>query len=936
VTHAVSLWDGIRVCGDEHNQRTGLNRLPSFTADVRCDWPYNHAPLVPTDDPIQRPVTPFDETLAPGGAPTQPAAALTYAAPPVVLSTRYEILDELGHGGMGIVYRARDRETGEMLALKVLRPEIAADAAMAERFKSELRLARQITHKNVCRIYDFNRIGSVACISMELVEGESLRHALERFGNLSVRASARIAAQICSAMHEAHQQGIVHRDMKPENVMLDSAGEAKVMDFGIAQSVKHQVSDGAIAGTPAYMSPEQVDGKPADARSDIYAIRMVLYEMLTGKVPFTSDTPSSVARKNADEPPRPPRELEPSIPAHLERVVLRCLEKDPGRRFQSVVELERALLEDSPAEAAEFNIPVPERLNRIGYADYALGVAGLVGLFAFLAIWPYAVPAGSQKLQVDAVSARREAQQWLGRLEHESRQTTVEPQYAERRYRMLVFSSTLNFPLMRNGLFSALNTIDFPVRWKVEYGTTSWMHGMEDSDGQIVLNREGKPIEYVRKNSVQEFLPKYQPPPVENRREIARMLAEQMCGAPLVGIPYTELAGGPWNASYAITWQRQHPVHPPEFLFPTTRVTLWAEKPMEVHCPASDSITSGMPDFRGMFSRTFGLILAFVAIGSLLVWFIMGRCYTSALLMRRAPMGVILGLAFGWVGGFEFGGSAPEWWMALAIALLTALLWTISIVALEHRMLRWRPEMLATWELAWRGRLLDPAVGGAVLRGAAGGLALVGAQAGIAILTNLASTQHTLGVSLFYIFALGVPDPSSAGWSLASSAPALYVIALVLLVGGAVGFCTVGYATMSAVKWLQRAEQHGGLAQRFDKYFAFFLGASSCVAILPLAVHIDFARTLAPGLGFLTVPLVLGAALVWLAIRYDILTAVVAAGTLTLLGVNYTVVSLLSDIGNSSNMALFGVWAAVVLAAGVVVFRAQVMEKLQQTRAELR
>src|SRR3984957_12181333 len=179
------------------------------------------------------------------------------------LGQRYEILGEAGHGSMGNVYKARDRETGETVALKLLKPEIASDQAMMDRFKNELLYARKITHKNVCRVHEFNRIGGIAYTSMEFVEGESLRSVLNRFGGLPLRKANHVALQICSGLAEAHAQGIVHRDLKPENVMIDAQGNVKIMDFGIARSMEAGARlTGSMVGTPAYMAPEQVAGEP--------------------------------------------------------------------------------------------------------------------------------------------------------------------------------------------------------------------------------------------------------------------------------------------------------------------------------------------------------------------------------------------------------------------------------------------------------------------------------------------------------------------------------------------------------------------------------------------------------------------------------------------------------------------------------------------------
>lgn len=284
----------------------------------------------------------FAETVA-TPAPTIPAVNIGSVAL-AAIGQRYEILAEAGHGSMGNVYKARDRETGEIVALKLLKPEIASDHAMMERFKNELLFARRITHKNVCRLHEFNRVGGIAYTSMEFVEGESLRSVLSRFGGLPQRKAIDLALQICSGLKEAHAQGIVHRDLKPENIMVDAQGNVKIMDFGIARSMEAATRlTGSMVGTPQYMAPEQAAGKPVDYRTDIYSLGLMLYEMFTGKAAFTADNPVAVALKQMREEPLPPHQVDPAIPAYIERTILKCLLKEPANRFQSIAQLEQAL-----------------------------------------------------------------------------------------------------------------------------------------------------------------------------------------------------------------------------------------------------------------------------------------------------------------------------------------------------------------------------------------------------------------------------------------------------------------------------------------------------------------------------------------------------------------------------------------------------------------
>jgi len=258
---------------------------------------------------------------------------------------RYELLGEVGRGGMGIVYKARDQETGEIVALKVLKPEISADPVVMQRFKNELRLARKITHKNVCRLHEFNRLGDVAYITMEFVEGETLRALLQKRGGgrPDLAAILDLAHQIAEGLQEAHRQAVVHRDLKPENVFVMPDGHVKVMDFGIARSMESNTQTVTLIGTPAYMAPEQAKGQRTDHRADIYSFGLMLYEMVTGAPAFQADTPLAVLLQQIQDIPRPPREITPDVPANLNRLILRCLEKDPINRFASTDELLREL-----------------------------------------------------------------------------------------------------------------------------------------------------------------------------------------------------------------------------------------------------------------------------------------------------------------------------------------------------------------------------------------------------------------------------------------------------------------------------------------------------------------------------------------------------------------------------------------------------------------
>jgi len=254
---------------------------------------------------------------------------------------RYEIVEELGAGGMGRVYRAYDKKLQEDIALKLIRPDIGADRKTIERFHNEIKIARKITHKNVCRTHDLHEERKTLFLTMEFVRGEDLRSLIHRTKVLSIATSVSIARQIAEGLSEAHKLGIIHRDLKPGNIMIDKDGQAKIMDFGIARSLlgKGLTGEGAIVGTPEYMSPEQIEGKEIDQRSDIYSLGIILYEMLIGRPPFEGETPFSVATKHKTEPPPVPKKIIPQMPEELNRLILRCLEKDKTKRYQTAEEL---------------------------------------------------------------------------------------------------------------------------------------------------------------------------------------------------------------------------------------------------------------------------------------------------------------------------------------------------------------------------------------------------------------------------------------------------------------------------------------------------------------------------------------------------------------------------------------------------------------------
>jgi len=264
---------------------------------------------------------------------------------------RYEIKEILGTGGMGVVYRAFDRELQEPVAIKTLRPEtLTGNSVALERFKQEIRLARRIAHRNVVRTYDLGEVNGMYYLTMELVEGTSLKLLIASRGKLPVPVTLTVGKQLCRALEVAHAEGVIHRDIKPQNMVVEPSGFLKVMDFGIAR-LANQPKDkpqgltaaGTTIGTPDYMSPEQLSGSELDPRSDLYSAGVVLFECLTGRVPFEAETTWSLIAKHLEEGPPDPRTLNADVPDALAAVVLKAMGKMPEERYRTAGELHDAL-----------------------------------------------------------------------------------------------------------------------------------------------------------------------------------------------------------------------------------------------------------------------------------------------------------------------------------------------------------------------------------------------------------------------------------------------------------------------------------------------------------------------------------------------------------------------------------------------------------------
>src|SRR2546423_5298156 len=292
--------------------------------------------------------------------------------PGTVFANRYEVKEVLGAGGMGVVYRALDRELQEPVAIKTLRPEAMLDASALERFKQEIRLARKIAHRNVVRTYDLGELNGMYYLTMEYVEGTPLKRLIESRGKLPLPVTLTVGKQLCRALEVAHQEGIIHRDIKPQNMIVEPSGVLKVMDFGIARLANRSkdeglTKDGMSIGTPDYMSPEHLSGKELAARSDLYSAGVVLFECLTRRLPFDAETTFALIAKHLEEEPPDPRAVNPAVPEALAQLILKAMAKEPPDRYQTAVQMHDALAAiglDSRSRSSRCSPPVGSQHNK--------------------------------------------------------------------------------------------------------------------------------------------------------------------------------------------------------------------------------------------------------------------------------------------------------------------------------------------------------------------------------------------------------------------------------------------------------------------------------------------------------------------------------------------------------------------------------------------
>lgn len=814
----------------------------------------------------------------PANPEDQPTLDHVPSPAPGGLAARYDILSELGRGGMGIVYKARDRETGAIVALKVLRPEIAADAQVLERFKNEVLLARKITHKNVCRIHEFNRTQDTAYISMEYVEGESLRHILLRSGGLRAGKAIQIAQQICAGLREAHSQGVVHRDLKPENVMLDPAGQVKIMDFGIARSTEGgQTQAGALVGTPAYMSPEQAEGKPADARSDLYSLGLILYEMFTGATAFQGDTPFAIALKQIHETPPFPREAEPLLPAHIEKLILKCLEKNAGKRFQSVDELEAALTQKAearPVAPGGAEVALPVHLTRWQRSDWVLVFLAIAGLALFFPFFERTSLAPRSKVSFDRSVLRRIAQEHAQRL--------GAPVGKESQIGVVSLADEYDSVAQRAGARAALELANNPVpywTWRVV-----WENGT-----RVKVDSRGSLVTFTRDFPASPAIERL---PIEEARPLAEKALREFFNRDPALLLVETATGDKWRGQPAVAfaWEDRNDYHGLR-----RRFVVWLVGRDIAALNAWFDLPPGYVFFNVLLQILPMLALVFVA-----SWGISQRQAVELGARWRtvaAAGGFVVGIWYGWCVVFPGERTLFKAMVSGAFGLPFALGLFFILVATERSVCRTAPAGFSSLVGMFDRKATSEPCGLAMLRGTLVGLALLGADA---FLVWLGTERLGMRLDAYRNVAMqGYPFLSNPWPSTHVLLNALYHT---MLIAALVVFLASFLARFVRRSWL-----------------AVFLAAALAAASIP-GPHVQLGAV-QPYHWKLVLLLFDCLVLAWAFTRFDVLTVGWAVFTFAFFWQNYFLLVMFEPTGAVEQWAAFAVWGLFVAAAAVVAFK---------------
>lgn len=690
----------------------------------------------------ERPASPSGPPSPIGRLDASDSAISAAFAPGQVIASRYRIVGLLGRGGMGEVYRADDLRLGQPVSLKFLPRRLAESPGMLERFHAEVRNARQVSHPNVCRVYDIGEVDGQQFLTMEFVDGEDLATLLRRIGHLPTAKAHEVARQLCAGIAAAHDKGVLHRDLKPSNVMIDGNGRVRITDFGLAIRAD-QANEGDIAGTPAYMAPEQFEGRTVTERSDLYSLGLILYEIYTGQRPFEATSIAEWKLRHARSEPSRPSQHGTPLDEATERAILRCLEKDPSRRPRSALELAAALPGGDPIAAAlaAGETPSPEMVAASGgegalsprAASLMLAVA-IAMIAAVLILAPYSTDLGLAPMKRNAGALRERARQVLARFGLEEH-SIDSADWFERDYDRLQYASRH----------------EVSTRWRKEQAS------------------RGAPVQYVYRQSpdwmsLQDWEGRVnwiQPPPILPEMGTVQLNAEGALRSLLWNPPafdstdVASVAAPDWSALFSeaqLDISHFHAVHSrwvpsrpfdvradwagPAPWDPKIELTVSAAayrgRPVSfiVHGPWERPMTSFRPTWSA--SRWVVVNTTFVLLAGLLATSVY-LAIRNVRLGRGDRRGALRlgGFSFvcvfvGWLTRTHFVPDlAPMIWnlfgQGLGPALVIGLFSASLYLALEPYVRRRMPTILIGWARLLEGRFRDARVGREVLIGAVGG-----------------------------------------------------------------------------------------------------------------------------------------------------------------------------------------------------------------------
>ncbi|HQR31462.1 MAG TPA: protein kinase [Blastocatellia bacterium] len=670
-------------------------------------------------------------------------------APGALLAGRYRIVGQLGKGGMGEVYRADDLKLGQSVALKFLTPQLSNDKAMLARFLGEVRTARQVSHPNVCRVHDIGEIqtetGTQHFLSMEYIDGEDLSSLLRRIGRLPADKAVEIANQLCAGLAAAHDAGILHRDLKPANVMIDGRGKVRITDFGLAGLPEQFRGQEVLAGTPAYMSPEQLAGKEVTTRSDIYALGLVIYEIFTGKRVFEAATLNELRRMHESNAPTHPSLHVKEIDPQVEKLILRCLAKDPAERPTSAIQVAAALPGNDPLAAAlaAGETPSPEMVAAAPKTGSLRPAVAIACLLTTLAVLTFLLLTAKRVLLHENVPLQKSPEVLAERAQTLSRQfgyntAPVDAAHGfdlDQNFWEYAFQTQAPAGYWQRTKTGQPLTLYFWYRqspryltaWRYFSGYLSLADPPMDAPGMVsmILDPRGRLVEFqavspqVISSNGDSVLPDWKPLFAEAGLDLARFS------------PTTPQWTPPGFADQQIAWQGQHPDHADVPI--RVEAASWRGQPVYFRIVAPWDKARRQEALVVSASQKAGNILATIIFAAMIV---------GALLMARRNLRqgrgdrkgayklALVIFVLGFFGKLLSAHHVPNnsefriLFDSATASLFTAMLSWLCYLALEPAVRRNWPKLLISWTRLLAGDFRDSMVGRDVLLG--GMLGLIG------------------------------------------------------------------------------------------------------------------------------------------------------------------------------------------------------------------